>query len=250
MEEKIRYGLIDTLRGVAIISMVLYHTVWDCVYMFYVNLPWFRGTLGHVWQQSICWTFILLSGYCMALGKHAIKRGITVFLAGALISVVTLMFTSQGIRFGVLTLIGSCMIIGGLLLKQLSKCPPLIGAAISVLLFLLTWVINDGWLGIGGIELIRLPEAIYRGSFMSYLGFTAPDFSSADYFSLMPWGFLFFAGYFICRASEGRGISSILKKRGIPALNFLGKHSLVIYIIHQPIIYGVLWVIFRLVRRW
>ena len=250
MEEKIRYGLLDTLRGAAIVSMAAYHAVWDCVYMFYISLPWFRGTLGRLWQQSICWTFILLSGFCMALGRNTPKRGLTVFLAGALVSVVTMVFMpSQGILFGVLTLIGSCMLIGAAAARPLEKCPPFIGAAVCALLFLLTWGVNDGWIGIGGIELARLPRGLYRGLLASYLGFTAPGFSSADYFSLLPWGFLFFCGYFVSRIWQKAGRMEFFNRRGIPALNFLGRHSLVIYIVHQPLIYGVLWAVFWMMGR-
>ena len=85
-----RYALLDILRGITLISMIVYHTIWDMVYIFDVDWLWFESPAAYVWQQSICWCFILLSGFCWSLGKHKLKRGLTVFIAGALVSIVTL----------------------------------------------------------------------------------------------------------------------------------------------------------------
>lgn len=63
-----RYALLDELRGLDLISMMLYHGTWDAVYLFGVAVPWYAGTPGRLWQQSICWGFILLSGFCLPMG--------------------------------------------------------------------------------------------------------------------------------------------------------------------------------------
>ena len=60
-----RYALLDELRGLDLISMMCYHGLWDVVFLFGVQLPWYTGMPGHLWQQSICWVFILLSGFCL-----------------------------------------------------------------------------------------------------------------------------------------------------------------------------------------
>ena len=62
-----RYRLLDELRGLDLISMMCYHGLWDVVFLFGVQLPWYSGMPGHLWQQSICWVFILLSGFCLPL---------------------------------------------------------------------------------------------------------------------------------------------------------------------------------------
>lgn len=56
-----RYRLLDELRGLDLISMMLYHGMWDVVFLFGVAQKWYTGRPGFVWQQSICWVFILLS---------------------------------------------------------------------------------------------------------------------------------------------------------------------------------------------
>ena len=100
-----RYALLDELRGLDLISMMCYHGLWDVVFLFGVQLPWYTGMPGHLWQQSICWVFILLSGFCLPMGHHPYKRGALVFGAGALVTAVTVLFMPEDVvLFGVLTL--------------------------------------------------------------------------------------------------------------------------------------------------
>ena len=59
-----RLAGLDTIRGITLLSMMLYHTCWDLVFLFGKKIPGYSGFGGYVWQQSICWTFILLAGFC------------------------------------------------------------------------------------------------------------------------------------------------------------------------------------------
>ena len=103
-----RYHLLDSLRGLTLISMILYHGTWDLVYLYGVDWQWYHGTLAYAWQQSICWTFILLSGFCWNMVRHHLMRGLMVFGGGAIITLVTLIAMPENrVVFGVLTLLGS-----------------------------------------------------------------------------------------------------------------------------------------------
>ena len=105
MSEKQRLHALDAIRGITLLSMIAYHAMWDLVYMFGVRADWYRSDAAHLWQQSICWTFILLSGFCHALGRKPWKRGLIVFGASVIVSAVTLIFMpNQRILFGVLNL--------------------------------------------------------------------------------------------------------------------------------------------------
>ena len=107
-----RYYALDGIRGLALLNMITYHAVWDLVYLFDINLQWYQSEGAYIWQQCICWTFIFLSGFCEPLGKKKLKRGIIIFSLGFLIVVTTLIALPQNrVRFGVLTLIGSCMLL-------------------------------------------------------------------------------------------------------------------------------------------
>lgn len=143
-----RYALLDELRGLDLVSMMLYHGCWDLVNLFGIQADWYYGLPGHLWQQSICWVFILLSGFCVQLGHHTLRRGAQVFGAGALVTAVTLLFMPEDrVIFGVLTLLGSAMLLTGLLEKPLRHIPPAAGFAISAVLFALTRNVSAGYLG-------------------------------------------------------------------------------------------------------
>ena len=94
-----RYALLDELRGLDLVSMMLYHGCWDLVNLFGIQADWYYGLPGHLWQQSICWVFILLSGFCAQLGHHTLRRGAQVFGAGALVTAVTLLFMPDLLGF-------------------------------------------------------------------------------------------------------------------------------------------------------
>ena len=239
-----RYEKLDEIRGFALLNMIAYHTIWDLVYMHQVDWNWYRSYGAYIWQQGICWTFIFLSGFCWSLGSHKLKRGITVFLGGVIITLVTLIVMPQNrVIFGVLTLIGSCMLLMNVLDRWLKKLSPDAGLAGSSLLFLLTRNINEGYLGFEKWNLYRLPESLYKNIVTSYLGFTHKEFYSTDYFSLIPWIFLFMAGYFLFRCLSGKKVMKILENCALRPVEWLGKHSFEIYMVHQPVIYVVLEVI-------
>lgn len=70
-----RYALLDELRGLDLVSMMLYHACWDMMFLFGIWMDWYAGMPGRLWQQTICWVFILLSGFCVQLGHHTLRRG-------------------------------------------------------------------------------------------------------------------------------------------------------------------------------
>lgn len=202
-----RYALLDELRGLDLVSMMLYHACWDMMFLFGIWMDWYAGMPGRLWQQTICWVFILLSGFCVPLGHRTLKRGAQVFAAGALVTVVTLVFMPEDrVVFGVL--------------------------------FALTYHLDERWLGFGGLRL-ALPDAWYANYFTAFFSFLPFDFYSTDYFALLPWLFLFWAGYFL-HFCMGRQRMEPLRRSVCPALGWMGRHSLLLYLLHQPVIYGVL----------
>lgn len=214
-----RYRLLDELRGLDLISMMLYHGMWDVVFLFGVAQKWYTGRPGFVWQQSICWVFILLSGFFLP---------------------------EEVVWFGVLTLLGSSMLLTAALDPLLRRVPPAVGVAVSALLFWVTYPTMKGFWNLPGRRL-ALPQALYAGYPTAYLGFMPKSFFSTDYFPLLPWLFLFWAGYFLHHL-VGRERLAPLRRSVCPPLGWMGRHSLVLYLLHQPVILGVLTAVFRLVR--
>jgi uncharacterized membrane protein len=244
-----RYDLLDTLRGLTLCSMFAYHAAWDLVHLFGMRWAWFDGPWAMVWQQSICWSFLLLAGFCWPLGKRPFRRGMMISAAGILVTAATVWFNyEERIIFGVLTLFGFLTLIMICLAPLLEKVPPLWGMAGSAAAFILLRDINNGYLGWGNWHVLAFPPMLYQGSAATFLGFLDPGFYSSDYFSLLPWGFLYLLGYFAAQyfLQNGRGLPGWFRYGWRP-LSFLGRHSLLLYLAHQPAIYLVLYAVFRLI---
>lgn len=250
VKEKTRLHLLDALRGFTLLHMIAFHGMWNLVYLFGIHAPWYRGLPGYIWQQSICWTFLLLSGFCWAMSRSHIKRGLMVFGGGVLVSLVTCVLMPENrIVFGILTCIGSCVLLMQPLDALLKKMPPPLGAAVSFALFLLLRNCPNGTLGFENLVICDLPDWLYRNYLTAYLGFPHGNFFSTDYFPLLPWFFLFVTGYFLFRITSKRNLNETLFAKGqFPLLNFLGRNSLLVYLLHQPVLYGLSMLYFYVLK--
>lgn len=178
-----------------------------------------------------------------------------VFISGAVVSLVTIAFMPENrVIFGVLTLIGSSMLFMMVLDKAIRKLITRkiivwIGFLLSAALFFLTRNVNSGYLGFEKWNLLKLPQSLYQGDVMTFLGFTKPGFYSTDYFSFFPWFFLYLTGYFLYHVINGIRDGEIMNTvfgRKCTLFSFFGRHSLIIYMLHQPLIYGFFSVLFAL----
>ncbi len=245
---KERYTIPDALRGFSLVSMIIYHAIWDLIYIFGISVPWYTSQGAYVWQQSICWTFIILSGFCWHFGRHKLKRGLIVMGCSAVISIVTLLIMPENaVRFGVLSLISAGTLLLIPLDKLLSKVNPTAGLFVSFLCFFLTRNVYYGYIGFESLDLIKLPTFLYRNSFTAWLGFPGADFNSTDYFPILPWIFLYIFGYFLYRLMKEKNMLPYLSVVSIPPLELIGRHSLIIYMLHQPVIYIILQIVFMFV---
>lgn len=184
---RLRSGTLDTIRGLTLVSMIVYHACWDLVYLYRLDWGWYRSFWAGIWQQSICCTFILLSGFCWQMGRHPLRRGLMSFFGGAAVSLATLLVLLETpVQFGVLTFLGSAALLTIPLRPLLSRIPPRLELALSFALFLVLWDVNKGFLGLAGVPLLYLPRNWYANTLSAGLGFPAPSFVSSDYFPLLP----------------------------------------------------------------
>ena len=221
---------LDAFRGLCVMGMVIVHFVYDLTGLYGIidwKMPdWFRFVQD--WGGVL---FLLISGSCVTLGSRSVRRGLIVFGCGLIVSAVTWgMYKFFGfhrsiiIYFGVLHCLGICM----LLWPLFKKCPwwllAVLGAVITAAGFWAdTVTVQNPWL---------FP-----------LGLTTWDFMSSDYFPLLP-----NLGFFLLGAALGRTIyrqkQTLFPKinEQNPALRFLrvcGRHSLWIYLLHQPVLAGI-----------
>ncbi len=244
-EKNKRYLLLDEIRGFWMINMVVYHAVWDLVYLFGFDFAWYGGWLRDIWRIAIRLGFVLLSGYCWQMGKKKLKRGAIVFGGGLLVTAATLIVTPESrIIFGVLTFLGSAMLLLIPMSKILNKIPAIPGVIVNALLFVVTYPVGDGYLAVGDVILWKIPREWYANTVTTYLGFPEPGFWSTDYFGLFPWIFLYIAGYFCYTILKKKDGLNWAKREICPPLGFVGRHSLLIYMLHQPVIYGICLLLF------
>lgn len=239
-----RFDTLDALRGFALINMLAYHASYDLVMIFGVEWPFFHTKGAFYWQQMICILFIFISGCVASFSGHLLKRGLVVFGAAILMTLVTyFVMPSQVIWFGVLHLLGISMILVHFMRPLLQKVPKIPGAAAAFMIFITTRYVDIGTLNFFGHRYCRLPGAWYETDWLFFLGFPNRSFFSADYFPILPWFFLFVTGYFLFGLIKDRKDANYLYIR-IPGLNWIGKHTFVIYLLHQPVIYGILLLVF------
>ena len=245
--KKTRLHLLDALRGFLMINMIAYHGMWNLVYLFGVEARWYAGTPKYLWQQFICWTFILLSGFCWSMSRSHIRRGLLVFGGGVLVSAVTcILMPENRIIFGILTCIGSCVLLMAPLEKLLKKDSGRNRRSRQFRSVFVASELSQRHFGIRKIVLCDLPQWLYRNNLTAYLGFPHATFYSTDYFSLIPWLFLFITGFYLYHITSAKGWNEKLFARGqFPLLNTIGRNSLLVYLLHQPVLYGLGILIFE-----
>lgn len=235
---KKRIWELDVLRGVCILGMVAVHLIYDLQTFF--SLPFLADSqLFAIIKQWGGVLFLLISGICVTLGSHPVRRGLIVFACGLLCSAVTagmyalhMADKSIIIYFGVLHCLGVCMLLWPLLKRLPVWALGLVGLGLSVL-----------GLWISGNVLVDFPWLIP-------LGLVPGDFVSSDYFPLLP-----NLGFFLVGAFLGKTLyrkKETLLPRVNPAnpvlafFTLLGKWSLPVYLLHQPVITGLLYLILEI----
>ena len=181
------YDLLDTVRGLCILSMVAYHGMYDLVDIIGLGAPWYTGLPGYIWQQSICWTFILLSGMCWQLSRHHVKRGLLLVGCGAAITLVTgWVMPSQRILYGVLNLLGLSALLLIPLEKVFRKIPAWAGLAGALLLFALTRNVSGAAWALRVWCCAPCRSGSIPQTFLRWWGFTPPAFGARTTFLCCP----------------------------------------------------------------
>lgn len=228
---KKRIWELDAFRGLCLLGVVAVHLIYDLVDLYGIIQWEYPGWFLFV-QEWGGVLFILLSGICVTLGSHHIRRGLMVFGGGLVITAVTVVMYLSGyfdpgiiIYFGVLHCLGVCMLswclfrrLPGWLLAVLG------GVAIVVGLHLYHVTLVDHW-------------------YLIAFGLTPYGFSTSDFFPLLP-----YLGFFLIGTVLGRWLyrekESLFPKVNegnflIRFLSFCGRNSLWIYLGHQPILAGI-----------
>ena len=244
-----RVGILDELRGAAIILVALYHLLYDLNFIFGQNIQWLFTPIGDCYRDGLVITLVMISGISCRFTQSNLIRGIRTLGLGLLITFLSwLLMPSQIILFGILHFFGSAMIIYHLLGRYLEILDPTFGFIAGIILFILTSPISSGYFGINKVFLIPLPELFYKQNWLFPLGLYGNSFFSADYYPLFPWIFIFFSGSFLGEFFRTGRMPDQVYRTHIPFLGLIGRHTLAIYLIHQPLFLMILYLMFKLIK--
>jgi len=242
--ERPRYGLIDTLRGFAIFCVIVYHFIYDLVHFYSMDFPWFESLAAYLVQQGGAFLFVFISGAMSLCAKAPLQNGLLLVGCGLMITMVTHFYSPANmIVFGILSLLGWAAIITVLARPVLKKIPIKLGLVLSFFLFFLTHEMAEGRLSLLQVHLLDLPLSWYDSHFLFPLGLPHASFTSADYFPLLPWIFAYWLGYFCWQMTDEKLREKYFFSQ-LSTFTFMGRHSLLLYLLHQPIIFAVLSFIF------
>lgn len=189
-------------------------------------------------QQLFAGLFIVVSGVSCRLSKNNIKRGVRCLFFALAISYVTfVIIPDEAIFFGILHLLGASMILAGFLMPLINKIKPIIGISVFAFLFILTYSLQNGNIGFLGLFSYDLPAPFYNFPFSFALGMPSNSFSTLDYYPISPWIFLFFSGIFLGSYIKKDNLPEFFYKTRFKLLSLAGRNSLIIYMLHQPVIY-------------
>lgn len=227
-----RVAAVDAARGVAIGAMAAYHLVWDLTYLGFLTLPLFEHPLWLAARTAILGSFLALVGVGLVLGerdgidrRRVLRRLWVLVLAAAGVSALSFaLFPASPIFFGVLHHIAVASVLGLLALRL----PGWLVLALGVAVF----AAGDG-----------LGHPAFDSPWLRWIGFTTMPPESNDYVPLFPWFGIVLGGIAAARMwlDAAPAPSWTPEGRGPRALVWAGRRSLAIYLIHQPVLFGTLW---------
>lgn len=231
-----RVHVYDVIRGLCVVSMVGFHYCYDLVELAGVDLPWFKPPFEDIWRASISWTFLFLAGimcsYSLNNFKRAIKYGFVAFLIWAVTYIAAV---DIPISFGIIFCMSASTLLFATLHKLRIEPRGTVSLVALVFLFLFLLKLPDGYLQLGSLK-IDLPANLYSTGWISWLGFPGPNFSSGDYYPLLPYSLMFLAGSVVGPIIRNTRIPLPLDKISCPPLEFIGRHALAVYVVHQPVL--------------
>lgn len=218
----IRIVELDLFRGIAIVLMVIFHAVFDLSYYFGMDIDYTRGFWYYEGKLSAL-MFMAIAGISSCFSRSPVVRGIRLFLLGTALTAITYILDKNNyIKFGILHFLGASYVLS-LPFKKMKPSILIIFAAATIVIgtFFNTFTVQNPYL---------FP-----------LGLTTPSFVSMDYYPLFPYFGIFLLGKAFGKMFYVKGFR-IFKDLNENFLSRLGKHSLFIYLVHQPILLLLLFI--------
>jgi uncharacterized membrane protein len=225
-----RIGGIDALRGLAVIAMVAYHFAFDLAYFRFTAQNFYRDPFWLHSRTVILSSFLLIAGVSLVLAErsgrgHFLRHVATIAACAAAVTAGSyLMFPRSFIWFGVLHAIAVSLLLARPLVAR-----PYLALALGIV------VVLAG-------NLVTSPAFDSRA--LGWIGFATKKPITEDYVPLFPWTGVVLIGIAAGHALAARDFAWVAPLGGLPALvRWLGRHSLAVYMVHQPVLLGLLWIV-------
>lgn len=226
-EMKIRYGEIDVLRAAAIVLMVLFHLVYDLKEFALVNID-YQAPLWFFIGKTSALLFIFISGLSSGFSRSPARRGLIVLFYGMVITVITYLFMKEEyVRFGILHFLGVTMILSPFIFRLSSRTL---------------------WGLVGSFALLGFwfKGQVLETSLFLPFGLMYDGFSSLDYYPLFPYLAVTILGILAYRHFYAQRTEPLFPFRlNFELTKWLSRNSLGIYLIHQPIILLIIFIVNR-----
>ena len=220
--KKQRIEIIDAARGFAVVLMVLHHFLYDLVTFLDAPRWLFTNTVFDFLHCIFAGLFILLCGVSSNFSRSNLKRGVLTLVMAEIITIVTY-FMDMTILFGILHLLAFCMLFYGFTHKLWEKVPKIIMPFFCI----------AG--GFASYYVVNNMETQSENLWM--FGFEYPGFASYDYFPVFPWIFVFLFGTWLGYYIKNNKFPKKFYTLKVPVFPAVGRHSLIIYMAHQPVLY-------------
>lgn len=234
-EPRGRFDSVDAARGVAIAAMIVFHTAWDLSFLRLIATPVGTDPAWQAFAKAIAGSFLLLVGVGLVLGhggglrlRPFLRRLVTVSLGAAGVSAATyLVFPDSFIFFGILHMIA----VGSVLALPFLRAPLWLVATAAALVLVLPAFVSS---------------SLFDTRLLAWIGFSEEIPPSNDFEPVFPWLAPVLAGICLARlalASSWRGRLAAWQATGPVGRGLVsaGRWSLVIYLVHQPILLGILY---------
>lgn len=224
MTSQRRHGEIDVLRATAIVLMVLFHLVYDLKEFAGININ-YQDPFWFVIGKTSALLFIFVSGLASGFSRSPVKRGFKVLLYGMGITVATyIVMKGMYVRFGILHFLGVTMIL-------------------SPFFYSLSSRMLGGLAGVSALLGFWFKGLVLETSLFLPFGLMYKDFSSMDYYPLFPYIAMTFLGILAYRHLYAQRTEPILAfPLDYKPILWLSRNSLVIYLVHQPIILLIIFI--------
>jgi uncharacterized membrane protein len=233
-----RIGLLDTMRGLALIAMATYHFSWDLEFVGYLAPGTAESGWLKLYARAIATAFLFIVGFSLFLASKPEIRWPSywrrlgmIVAAAAVISIATRYFTpNEWIYFGILHCIAVLSLIGLIFLRL-----PLAVTAAVTLALLGVWAADT-------FTAFSIPRsAILNPRYLAWIGFAEAPQRSNDYVPIFPWIVPFLLGLTAAMIAARTSLLHTLALfgTGSPLLAKAGRHSLAFYLIHQPVLISI-----------